>query len=377
MSTTDQSPARARAMTSGPTGRVHSLSLSTSRSQAARLCATGSMLSVTPAQPNAESPGRPEGGRMPAGFPGSRPLGSAGIEVSPLSLGSWRTYERLPAETGVAIVRAARDEGINFFDDARYDDETGTAPMRTGYSEVVFGELFRGAGIRRDEAVVANKLWWEFWPGQSAAAELDASLERMRFDYVDLIYANPPPQDLPVAELVSAAGALVASGRARAWGLVNWTADQAGQAVQAAAGLGVAPPCAVQLPYSLVRRSWVEDPAMTRVLEAAGAGVVASFCLAGGVLTGKYRSGSAAGRAAGTLGDPRVGPAVAAAEELASLASRLDTTEAALAMAFPLTSPVVISVLFGATSAQQVRANCAAVSLLGRLSPADLAHLQS
>ena len=61
----------------------------------------------------------------------------------------------------------------------RYDDETGTAPIRTGYSEVVFGELFRGAGIRRDEAVVANKLWWEFWPGQSAAAELDASLRRM------------------------------------------------------------------------------------------------------------------------------------------------------------------------------------------------------
>jgi aryl-alcohol dehydrogenase-like predicted oxidoreductase len=64
--------------------------------------------------------------------------------VSALSLGSWRTFERLPADTGVAIMRAAREEGINFFDDARYDDETGTAPIRTGYSEVVFGELFRG-----------------------------------------------------------------------------------------------------------------------------------------------------------------------------------------------------------------------------------------
>jgi aryl-alcohol dehydrogenase-like predicted oxidoreductase len=217
---------------------------------------------------------------------------------------------------------------------------------------------------------------WEFWPEQSAAAELDASLARMGFGHVDLIYANPPPQDLPVADLVGAVGALVASGRARAWGLVNWPADLAGQAVQAAAGLGVVAPCAVQLPYSLVHRSWVEDPAMTRVLDAAGAGVVASFCLAGGVLTGKYRSGAAAGRAAGTLADPRVAAAVAAAEELASLASRLDTTAAALAMAFPLTSPAVASVLFGATSAQQVQANCAAVSLAGRLGPADLAHLR-
>lgn len=61
------------------------------------------------------------------------------------------------------------------------------------------------------------------------------------------------------------------------------------------------PPCAVQLPYSLMHRSCVEDPAMTRALDAAGAGVVASFCLTGGVLTGKYRSGPAAG----TLADPR------------------------------------------------------------------------
>ena len=139
----------------------------------------------------------------------TRPLGATGLEVSVMSLGSWRTFERLPAETGVAIMRAARDEGINFFDDARYNDETGTAPMPTGYSEVVFGELFRGAGVRRDEAVVANKLWWEFWPEQSAAAELDGSLERMGFDHVDLIYANPPPPGLPVPDLVADTAGLV------------------------------------------------------------------------------------------------------------------------------------------------------------------------
>jgi aryl-alcohol dehydrogenase-like predicted oxidoreductase len=313
---------------------------------------------------------------MPADFMRSRPLGSSGIDVSALSLGSWRTYERLPAETGANVMRAAREEGINFFDDARYDDETGTAPIRTGYSEVVFGELFRAAGLRRDEAVVANKLWWEFWPEQSAAAELDASLRRMGFGYVDLIYANAPPGGMAVTDLVTAAGGLVASGKARAWGLVNWPSDLAGQAVEAAASLGVAPPCAIQLPYSLVRRSWVEDAAMTQAVKAAGAAVIASFCLAGGVLTGKYRSGPAAGRAAGTLEDPQVASAVAAAEELAGLAGRLDTTAAALAVAFPLTNPAVASVLFGATSAGQVRANCAAIGLLGRLAPDDLAQLR-
>jgi aryl-alcohol dehydrogenase-like predicted oxidoreductase len=313
---------------------------------------------------------------MPAGFPGSRTLGRSGIEVSRLSLGSWRTYERLPPEAGVAILRAARDEGINFFDDARYDDETGTAPMRTGYSEVLFGELFRGAGLHRDQAVVTNKLWWEFWPEQSAAAELDASLQRMRFDHVDVIYANAPPPGLAVADLVAATAGLVTSGKARAWGLVNWPADLAVQAVEAAAGLGVMPPCAVQLPYCLVRRSWVEDPVMTRALETSGAGLIASFCLAGGVLTGKYLAGQAAGRAAGTLDEPPVARAVAAAGELAALAGQLDTTAVALALAFPFTHPALASVLFGATSPEQVRADCAVIGLLERLSPADLAQLR-
>src|SRR6516162_806726 len=196
--------------------------------------------------------GTSKGGRlMQADCLSPRPLGSSGMTVSAMSLGSWRTFEHLPAETGAAILAAAREDGINFFDDARYNDETGTAPIPTGYSEILFGELFRGAGVRRDEVVVANKLWWEFWPEQSAATELDASLRRMGFDHVDLIYANPPPEGLAIGDLV-----------------------------------------------------------------AAGAGVVASFCLEGGVLSGKYLPGAAAGRAAGTLGDPRVAPAMAAAGEL-------------------------------------------------------------
>src|SRR5215471_6788875 len=131
-----------------------------------------------------------------------RPLGSSQLHASRLSLGSWRTFERIGRERGLAVMRAARDQGINFLDDARYNDETGTAPIPTGYSEVLFGELFRAAGWDRAETIVSNKLWWEFWPEQSAAAELDGSLARMGFDYIDLIYANPPPDDLGVDDMV-------------------------------------------------------------------------------------------------------------------------------------------------------------------------------
>jgi aryl-alcohol dehydrogenase-like predicted oxidoreductase len=214
---------------------------------------------------------------MPADCLDPRLLGSSGIEVSALSLGSWRTYERLPAATGIDIMRAARDEGITFFDDARYNDETGRAPIPTGYSEVVFGNLFRDARLRRDEVVIANKLWWEFWPEQNAAAELSGSLERMGLDHIDLIYAGPPAEGMSVAEVVGEVGALISAGNARAWGVLNWSADLISAAAAVATRTGVQPPCAAQLPYSLVRRSPVEGEAMARALAEAGAGVVASF----------------------------------------------------------------------------------------------------
>jgi aryl-alcohol dehydrogenase-like predicted oxidoreductase len=69
-----------------------------------------------------------------AGTLPTAPLGRSGIDVSRVALGSWRTFERIPREAGVAVMRAAREAGIGFLDDARYDDETGRAPIPTGYS---------------------------------------------------------------------------------------------------------------------------------------------------------------------------------------------------------------------------------------------------
>src|SRR3954468_11234746 len=211
-----------------------------------------------------------------------RRLGSSQLEVTPLALGSWRTFERIPREQGVAVMRAAREAGIDFLDDARYDDETGTAPIETGYSEVVFGELFRASGWKRDEVTVANKLWWEFWPEQDAAGELDASLARMGLDHLDLAYSEQPPAGLSIDDVVAQVGALIGSGKLRAWGLLNWRADLLAEAATTAERQGVPMPAAVQLPYSLVRRSPVEDPETTAALAASEASIVASATLSGG-----------------------------------------------------------------------------------------------
>ena len=296
-------------------------------------------------------------------------LGRSDLQVSRLALGSWRTYERISRDQGVRVMRAAREAGINFLDDARYNDETGHAPLATGYSEVVFGELFRASGWRRDEAVVSNKLWWEFWPDQSPAQELAGSLARMGLDHIDLIYSGALPDGVGVDDAVGMITGLIRAGAARAWGTFFWSPEQMERAWQIAGREGVPGPVATQPPYSLVRREIVDDPAMRRLAADRGVAIVASYTLAGGILTGKYDQDPGAGRAAGMLGQPQWAPAVAAGRELAALARDIGTDPASLAMAFALLDPSVTTVLFGATRSEQVSANVGALALAERLTP--------
>jgi len=298
-------------------------------------------------------------------------LGRSDLRVSRLALGSWRTYERISRDQGVRVMHAAREAGINFLDDARYNDETGHAPLPTGYSEVVFGELFRASGWRRDETVVSNKLWWEFWPDQSPAQELAGSLGRMGLDHVDLIYSEVPPDGVGPEDAIDMITGLIRTGAARAWGTLNWTPDQLERAWQIADREGVPGPVATQPPYSLVRREIVDDPAMRRVAADRGVAIVASYTLAGGILTGKYDEEPGAGRAAGMIGQPQWAPAVAAGRDLAALARHIGADPASLAMAFALLDPSVTTVLFGATRPEQIRANLGALALAERLTPGE------
>lgn len=297
--------------------------------------------------------------------------------MSVLALGSWRTYERISREQGLSVMLAARERGVTFLDDARYNDETGSAPFPTGYSEVVFGELFRAAGWRRDQTVVANKLWWEFWPEQSASEELEASLGRMGFDYIDLVYSWSAPEAPAVEEIVEAVGELIASGKARAWGTGNWEPADHAQAAAIAIERGVPPPCAAQLPYNVALRDHVESGLAGDALARSGAGVVASFVLAGGVLSGKYDDPAASGRMRERLDDAAARPFFEAAAGMRALAAELETTPAALAIAFALANERVSSVLFGATSAAQVAENVAAADLVARLTEAELARFRA
>jgi aryl-alcohol dehydrogenase-like predicted oxidoreductase len=305
-----------------------------------------------------------------------RELGDSGVEVPLFALGSWRTWESIPREQAAAVLDHARSRGIDFLEVARYNDESGSAPIPSGYSEVVFGEAFRASGWPRDEVMIAEKLWWEFWPEQSPSEELDLSLERTGLDHVDYLECDPPPAELPMEDIVGLMGELIAGGRARAWGIVNWPAERIAEAGRAARAAGLPAPKSAQLPYSLSHRDWVEADVMSDALDLCGASVMASYVLVGGILSGKYAAGGS-GRMDGRLDDPRMAGALAAVAPLVALSERLGEPPAVLAMAFALSNPRVATILTGATRTEQIDQNLRALEVLEGLAEEDLAALRA
>jgi aryl-alcohol dehydrogenase-like predicted oxidoreductase len=302
-----------------------------------------------------------------------RSLGANGPSVSVMSLGSWRTFERISREEGLRVMRTAREAGVTLLDDARYDDETGVAPMPTGWSEVVFGELFRGTGWDRDAVTVCNKLWWEHWPDQDAVTELDGSLRRMSLEHVDVIYAIAASTAPPVKVVVEQVAGLISSGRAHAWGTGMWSGQQLTAALDVCDATGAPYPIAAQMACSLADHRQSADPEVNAALERGGIGLVAAYVLAGGTLTGKYAS-----RAGGRAADD-TSPAAARGKEigvrLAALAADWDVPTAHLAFAYALDHRHLATVLFGATSAEQVRSNVGAVATYESLDDAQRAAI--
>ncbi|MCI0395689.1 MAG: aldo/keto reductase [Chloroflexi bacterium] len=309
-----------------------------------------------------------------------RRLGNSGIDVSAFSLGSWLTYEFIAEKDALAVISRALELGVNFLDDARYDDRTGTAPMKTGYSEVIFGRLLRQGGWNRTDLVIANKLWYEFYPEESPEAELDGSLSRLQMDYLDLVYCAPPSASLAVADIVRQMDALIKTGKLSYWGILNWPVAQIEEAGRVAATEGLHPPCAAQLAYSLLARSPVEDEPARKIFNTTGIAVVASYSLYGGLLSGKYNRSEATtqGRfGAGAVESMRQQKLLEKANQVAGLAREMGCTPAQLALAYCLKNDQVASVLFGATKVLQVEENIRTLEILPRINQEVMARLHS
>ena len=300
-----------------------------------------------------------------------RRLGKSGLKVSVVGLGG-NTFGRFAdAQQTARIVHAALDLGVNFF---------ATADIYSrGVSEEFLG---RALADRRRQAIVATKVHGPMGDGpndrgSSRAHVLDgvqASLRRLKMDYVDLLQLHNWEDEAPIEETLGAVDDLVRWGKVRYIGCSNFTAWQLVWALWASERRGWESSISVQPEYSLLARG-VEDELLP-ACQAFGIGVIPYFPLAGGVLTGKYREGEPA--PPGTRGyqserfehrfkTPRNLAIVRRLEEWARARGH---TVADLAIAWLAARPAVSTVITGVTKPEQVAANVQAAEWV--LTPAEV-----
>jgi aryl-alcohol dehydrogenase-like predicted oxidoreductase len=299
----------------------------------------------------------------------TRPLGSSGIAASIVGLGCNNFGRRADLAATRAVVDAALEEGVTFFDTA---DIYGR-----GMSEEYLGVVLQG---RRDAVVLATKFGMDMGDGRGPRGSrqyildaADASLTRLRTEMIDYYWYHRPDGVTPILETLDALHELVKAGKVRAIGASNFDADQLREAAAVAEEHGLTPFTAVQNEYSLLVRDAERD--VLPACQELGIAFVPFFPLASGLLTGKYRRGEAAPsgtRLSGRdeIATPEQFDLLEAVQEYADErgAPMIDVAIGAL-----LAHDAVSSVIAGATKPEQVRANAAA----GRWAPTedDLAAL--
>jgi aryl-alcohol dehydrogenase-like predicted oxidoreductase len=275
-------------------------------------------------------------------------LGGSDLEVSRVGLGCNQFGRRLDREGTRAVVEAALEVGITFFDTA---DVYGS-----GDSERFIGSSL---GDRRPAVVLGTKFGQDASvPGPGGSRDhlrraLEASLERLGTDVIDLYTYHRPDGVTPLEETLAAMQELVDEGRVRWLGLSN--VDGAQVAAAAASGITVV---AVQNRYSLLHRD--DDAEVLPLCRRHGIGYVPYFPLASGLLTGKYRRGEPAPEGSRLAGRPIDESELVAVEALERLGAERGRSILELAVGGLASIPGIASVIAGATSPEQVRANAAA-----------------
>ncbi|MCY6494239.1 aldo/keto reductase family protein, partial [Leptolyngbya sp. GGD] len=302
-----------------------------------------------------------------------RRLGDSDLNVSEIILGSWLTYsggvERQNAE---ACVHKAFDVGINFIDTANV--------YGRGSAESFLGEVLQG--IDRSSYVLATKVYFPMSDtdqGLSAAQirkQIDASLQRLKTDYVDLYQCHRYDENTPLEETMTALTEVVQQGKARYIGFSEWSPSQ----IQAALNLpNVAKFVSSQPQYSMLWRK--PEAEVFPLCTANGIGQIVWSPLAQGVLTGKYKPGEAPpqdSRAAnsqmnGFMGDFLNDQILSAVQDLSAIAEELNISMAQLALAWVLRDQQVTGAIIGASRPEQVEDNAAASDVT--LSAAELQEI--
>ena len=304
-----------------------------------------------------------------------RDLGDSGISVSEICLGSWLTYGvGVEADSARACLDRAFDEGINFIDTANIYGK--------GAAETFLGDALKGRP--RDSYVMATKLFFPMTDSDKGLSakqiekQIDASLLRLKTDYVDLYQCHRYDDETPIAETMDALSAVVRSGKARAIGFSEWSPQNIADAL---AVPGTVKFVSSQPQYSLL---WRRPEAKVIPLCAAnGISQIVWSPLAQGVLSGKYKPGTpppTGSRATseamgGFIGRFLEAPVLEAVQKLVPLANEAGCTLAQFALAWVLREPNVAAAIVGASRPEQISDNAKASGLV--IDPALFAQAEA
>ena len=300
-----------------------------------------------------------------------RHLGRSGLQVSVLSFGSWVTFGgQIGTELAVSCLSAAREAGVNFFDNAE--------SYAQGQSERIMGKALAELGWPRHTYVISTKLFWGIYDDinmrnttnrKYLLQGIDGSLERLGLDFVDILYCHRSDPGTPIEETVWAMNDIVARGKALYWGTSEWPADDIRAAWEIAERHHLRKPVAEQPQYNLLARQRVERE-YARLYEDIGLGLTTWSPLASGLLTGKYLDGMPEGSRASLPGYEWLQDRLTdegentKARQLKVLADELGCDMGQLALAWCVRNPHVSTVITGASTVEQLRSNLGALDIL-------------
>ncbi len=292
-----------------------------------------------------------------------RRLGSTGMYVSEITYGNWITHgSQVEAEAANKCVRAALELGITTLDTA--DVYAGTR------AESVLGKALKG--VKRESYELFTKVYWPTGTGKNDRGlsrkhimeSCNASLKRLKTDYVDLYQAHRFDFETPLEETLGAFDDLIRSGKVLYIGFSEWNAEQIAQALKIQDEKGYYRFISSQPQYSMLWR--VIESQVVPLSEKEGIGQIVWSPIAQGILTGKYLPGEkspSGSRATDKKGGANMikgfmtEPMLTAVQKLIPIAAKVDLTPAQLAIAWVLQNPNVSSAIIGATKPSQIKEN--------------------
>ncbi len=316
-----------------------------------------------------------------------RRLGRSGLSLSALSFGSWVTFaNQLDEHQAGALMKAAYDAGVNFFDNAE--------AYAAGEAERIMGRVFRKFDWPRDTFCVSSKVFFGCVErprpnqrGLSRKHVIEAchqALQRLQVDYLDIYLCHRPDPESPIEETVWAMDLLVRQGKVLYWGTSEWSAQDIIEAYNIARNNSLVPPTLEQPQYNMLHRDRVEKEYLP-LYSQIGLGTTVWSPLCSGVLTGKYNAGIPPNSRLSLPGYQWLRNRLENLEgekdlskvrRLGVVARSIGVSMPQMAIAWCLLNPGVSTVILGASRPEQFEENLQALDAVSRLTRDVIARIE-